>query len=48
METAPLVYRREVVAMLFALADLNANVERILRLLEEEIDDEEGAPEEDS
>ena len=48
MEASPPIYRREVVAMLFAVADLNANVERILRLLEEEIGGEEGLPEEDA
>jgi hypothetical protein len=34
--------------MLFAIADLNANVERILQLLEEEFGGEEGVPEENS
>jgi hypothetical protein len=43
-----LIYRREVVAMLVAIADLNANVERILRFLEEELGADEGLPEEDS
>jgi hypothetical protein len=37
-----------VVVMLFAIADLNANVERILRLLEGELGGDEGLPEEDS
>jgi hypothetical protein len=48
VEAAPLIYRREVVAMLFAIADLNANVERILQLLEGELGGEEGLPEEDT
>jgi hypothetical protein len=34
--------------MLFAIADLNVNVERILTLLEEENGGEEGLQEEDS
>jgi hypothetical protein len=47
VQPGDLIYRREVVAMLFAIADLNANVER-LRLLEEELGGDEGLPEEDS
>ena len=43
-----MIYRREVVAMLFAIADLNANVERILRLLEGDEDGDEGLTEADS
>jgi hypothetical protein len=34
--------------MLFAIADLNANVERILQLLERALGGDEGLPEEDS
>jgi hypothetical protein len=34
--------------MLFAIADLNAHVERILELLEEERGGEEGLPQEDA
>ncbi len=45
MEPEPLVSREEAQAMLFAIADLNVNVERIMRLLEENF--EEG-PEEDA
>jgi hypothetical protein len=48
VEPPPLIYRREVVAMLFAIADLNSNVEQILQLLEEESGGEEGLPEEDA
>ena len=39
------ISREEARAMLFAIADINVNIERILRLLEETL--EEG-PEEDS
>jgi hypothetical protein len=48
VEARPPIYRQEVVAMLFAIADLNANVERILELLEGELGGDEGLPEEDS
>jgi hypothetical protein len=48
MEAASPIYREEVVAMLFAIAVLNAMVERILRLLEEEFGGEEGVPQENS
>jgi hypothetical protein len=44
----PPISRQEAVAMLFAIADLNANVERILELLEGELGGDEGLPEEDS
>ena len=37
MDAGRLVEREEVVAMLFAIADLNAKVGRILQLLEEEL-----------
>jgi hypothetical protein len=43
-----LISRREVTAMLFAFADINANVERILRLLEDGNDGEQEEPEENS
>jgi hypothetical protein len=48
VEASPPIYRREVVAMLFAIADLNANVERILQLLEGDLGGDEGLPEEDA
>jgi len=48
VEAGPPIYRREVVAMLFAIADLNANVERILQLLEGGLGGDEGLSEEDS
>jgi hypothetical protein len=43
-----LISRSEVTAMLFAFADINANVERIVDLLENGPDGEEEIPEEDS
>jgi hypothetical protein len=43
-----LISRSEVTAMLFTLADINANVDRIVRLLEEGADGEEEEPEEDA
>jgi hypothetical protein len=43
-----LVERQEAVATMFAIADLNANVERILRVLEGDSDGDEGLSEEDS
>jgi hypothetical protein len=43
----PVVNREEAVATMFAIADLNANVERIIRILEGESNDE-GQSEEDS
>jgi hypothetical protein len=48
VETEPLIYRDEVRGMLFAIADLNIHVEKILRLLQEEFGGEEGLEEEDS
>ena len=47
MEREALISRAEVTAMLFAFADINANVERIVGLLEDDHDGEE-APEENS
>lgn len=43
-----LISRAELEGMLFAIADLNANVQAILSLLEEEFGGEEGLPEENS
>jgi hypothetical protein len=48
MEADALISRTEVTAMLFAFADINANVERIVRLLEYGDNDEEEEPEADS
>ena len=48
MRADELISRSEVTAMLFTYADINANVERILRLLEDEQDGDEEGPEEDS
>jgi hypothetical protein len=45
---ARLVDREELVAMLFAIADLNAKVGRILQLLEEEFGGGEALPEDDA
>ena len=44
----PVVDREEAVATMFAIADLNVKVERIVRLLEEESNGEEGLSEDDS
>ena len=48
MPEEELISRPEVTAMLFAFADINANVERIVDLLEDGQDGEEEVPEEDS
>jgi hypothetical protein len=48
VEPVRLVEREEVVAMLFAIADLNAKVGRILQLLEEELGGGEALPEDDA
>jgi hypothetical protein len=42
------ISRSEVTGMLFAFADVNANVERIVDLLENGSDGQEEVPEEDS
>jgi hypothetical protein len=47
LESEPLIYREELTSMLFAIADINVNVERILTLLEGENGGEEGLREED-
>ena len=47
MEPEELISRPELTGMLFAIADINANVERIVWLLEDE-DGEQEAPEENS
>jgi hypothetical protein len=44
----PVVDRDEAVATMFLIADLNANVERIVRILEGESNGDEGLSEEDS
>jgi hypothetical protein len=44
----PVVDREEAVATMFAIAGLNANVERIVRILEEESNGDEGLSQEDS
>ena len=44
----PLIDRNELVGMVFAIADLSANVERILRLIEEELGGEEGPSQADA
>jgi hypothetical protein len=48
VEPGGLVEREEVVAMLFAIADLNAKVGRSLELLEEELGGGEALPEDDT
>jgi hypothetical protein len=48
MDAEELVSRSEVTAMLFTFADINANVERIVRLLEHEGNGDEEEPEADS
>jgi hypothetical protein len=48
VEPEALISRREVTAILFAFADINANVHRIRELLEGEADGEEEPPEDDS
>jgi len=42
------IYREEVVAMLFTVADLNVKLRRIIELLEEEFDGGEAIPEDDA
>jgi hypothetical protein len=41
MDESDLISRSEVAAMLFTLADINGNVERIKRILEQETGEEE-------
>ncbi len=48
MEVPAVITREEAVATMFLIADLNANVERIVQLLEGESDGDEGLSEEDS
>ena len=48
VEPEPLISRPELTGMLFAIADLNANVRQIRDLLEEEFGGEEEAQEDDS
>jgi hypothetical protein len=36
VQAEPLIYREEVTAMLFLLADINANVQKIIDLLEDD------------
>jgi hypothetical protein len=48
VDAEELISRGEVTAMLFTFADINANVERIVQLLEDEEDREQEAPQEDS
>ena len=48
VEPGRLVEREEIVAMLFAIADLNAKVGQILQLLEEELGGGEALPEDDT
>lgn len=48
MRADELISRSEATAMLFTFADINANVERIFRLLEDEQDGDQEELEEDS
>jgi hypothetical protein len=48
MPAEELISRSEVTATLFAVADINANVERVLRLLEDGDDAEQEEPEENA
>jgi hypothetical protein len=48
MRADELISRSEVTAMLFTLADINANVARILYLIEDYLDGEEEVPEDDA
>ena len=48
MQPESLVYREEVTAMLFAIADMNDNIRSIRELLEEEHGGEEELPEADA
>ncbi len=41
MQGEPLIYRKEVEAMLFSLVDINANLKKLVRLLEDEYGEEE-------
>ena len=43
-----MIYREEVVAMLFTVADLNVKLRRIIELREEEFDGGEAIPEDDA
>ena len=45
---ATVIYREEVVGMLFGVGDLNRKLDTIIRLLMEEFDGEEGQGEADS
>ena len=48
MEAATVIYREEVIAIVFSTADLNENVKRIVQLLEEDFDGGEAVPEDDA
>ncbi len=47
VQPEPIIYREEVTAILIALADINVNLETIVRILEDD-DGEEEDPEEDA
>ena len=48
MEGQPVIYREEVVGILFGVADVNVKLDTIIRLLIEEFDGEEGQDSADS
>ena len=45
MDPQPLVHREELTSALFAIADMNDNINRIRELIEEELGGEEGLEE---
>jgi hypothetical protein len=48
VQPEPVIYREEATAMLFAIADMNANIRAIRDLLEEGDGGEEGLPQDDA
>jgi hypothetical protein len=48
VESEALIYRDEVVAMLFGVADLNVKLAKIIRILEQEFGGEEELEEDDT
>jgi hypothetical protein len=48
VEAEAVIYREEVTAMLFAIADINGNIRAIRQVLEGEDGGEEGLPDDDA
>jgi hypothetical protein len=48
VESDALIYREELTGTLFTIADINAKIERIVELLEEELGGEGKVPEDDT